>query len=203
MAGRDNRYSRIVSMLKVALPLAALALLSMLFMISRSVNPDDALPYAQVDIDELLRDPRLTAPSYSGMTEQGDEVEFSAATAHPGAGDGTGARAREPLLRLLSPKGAETRVTAREAHIDPASNSLVLSDDVVIDTSTGYRLESGALLANLDQTHLESPGPVRAIAPGTEITAETMTLSRTDTASPEVLVFKGGVKLLYQPATAP
>lgn len=200
MARRDNVYSRLVGMLKVVLPLTALSLLSTLFLVARTINPDDALPYAQVDIDELLRDPRLTAPSFSGMTRQGDEIAFTATTAHPGGESQHGARALDPVLRLTAPDGSETRVTATEARIDPSANELVLSQNVNVQTTTGYQLQSEELRAMLDQSQLDSPGPVQAEAPQTQITADSMQLTRQGADAPELLVFKGRVKLLYQPA---
>ena len=45
MAATD-RYSRLVFRLKVALPLVALAILSTLFFVAESLDPDAAIPYA-------------------------------------------------------------------------------------------------------------------------------------------------------------
>jgi lipopolysaccharide export system protein LptC len=195
----DNAHSRLVGALKVALPLAALAVLSTLFLLSRSRDPDAALPYAQVDIADMLRDPRLTAPTYSGVTREGDEVIFSAATAHPAGAPGTGARAVAPVLRLIGAAGDETRVVADEAHVDPGAQVLVLRGNVRLDTATGYWLESAELLASLDRSRLESPGPVTALGPQGRIAAGGFTLTRDTVPGREVLVFNGGVKLLYQP----
>ena len=52
---RDNLHSRLVRVLKIALPLIALLLLSTLFLFSRKINPEDAIPYASVDVDDRLR----------------------------------------------------------------------------------------------------------------------------------------------------
>ena len=56
-------WSRLVAALKVLLPLAALAILSTLFLVSNRINPEDALPYADVDVEARLREPRITAPT--------------------------------------------------------------------------------------------------------------------------------------------
>lgn len=193
-------YSRLVGMLKVTLPLAALVLLSMLFMVARTLDPEAALPYAQVDIDEMLRDPRLTAPTYSGVTREGDEVVFTAETAHPG--NGNGARAMAPLLRLIDSTGAQTRISADEARIAPASRELALSGNVELLTASGIRLQTDDLLAHLDRTRLEGPGKVVAEAPLGRLEAGSFTLTRGAGPGQEVLVFNGGVKLLYQPQRA-
>ena len=196
----DSAHSRLVGTLKVALPLAALALLSTLFLLSRGRPPESALPYAQVDIDTLLREPRLTAPTYSGVTREGDEVIFSAETAFPGAPEtGTGARAVAPLLRLIGPAGTETRAEALEARIDPAAQLLVLAGDVRVQTADGYRIASARVQASLDRSRMESPGAVTAEGPQGTIAAGGFTLTRGDAPGQEVLVFNGGVKLLYRP----
>ncbi|MBL9052753.1 MAG: hypothetical protein JNN02_03385, partial [Tabrizicola sp.] len=49
MAGTDA-HTRVVTWLKVLLPLAALAILSTLFLLADQINPDDALPFAEVDV---------------------------------------------------------------------------------------------------------------------------------------------------------
>ena len=61
----DNLHSRLVGVLKVLLPLLALAILSTLFLVSRKINPEDAIPYADVDIEDRLRDPKMTGAALS------------------------------------------------------------------------------------------------------------------------------------------
>ena len=41
-----DRYSRIINFLKLALPFAALVILSTLFLLSRERNASDAVPFA-------------------------------------------------------------------------------------------------------------------------------------------------------------
>lgn len=202
MALADNAHSRLVGALKVLLPLTALVLLSTLFLLSRRVDPEAALPYARVDIADLLRDPRLTAPTYSGISREGDEVIFSAATAHPAGTDGSGARAVDPVLRLIGTDGAETRVVATEARIDPAAQVLVLSGAVRLDSANGYTVQSGEMIARLDRSRIDSPGAVTAEGPQGRISAGGFTLTRDAEPGHEVLVFNGGVKLIYLPAAA-
>lgn len=194
----DNAYSRLVGALKLLLPLAALALLSTLFLVARTLDPDAALPYAQVDIEDLLRDPRLTAPTYSGVTRDGDEVIFTADTAHPGGLNGNGARAVGPVLRLIAPGGSETTARAQEARVDPTAQELALTGTVRIATGRGILIETDTLLASLDRSHLSAPGAVVAETPQGRLEAGSFELTRANSRGQEVLVFNGGVKLLYQ-----
>ena len=57
-----DRYSRMVTFLKVLLPLAALALLSTLFLISRGINTKATIPFAAHEIEERMRGQQITAP---------------------------------------------------------------------------------------------------------------------------------------------
>ena len=80
---RDKWHSRLVSVLKVLLPLIALVLLSTLFLFSRKINPEDAIPYASVDVEDRLRDPKMTGAGLSGMTADGSAISVTAAERIP------------------------------------------------------------------------------------------------------------------------
>ncbi len=65
MATYDNTYSRVVAWLKVLLPVIALVLLSTMFLISRTIDPSRAIPFANVDVEGMVRDQRISAPAFS------------------------------------------------------------------------------------------------------------------------------------------
>lgn len=198
---RVDRHTRVVGWLKVALPLAALAILSTLFLVARRIDPDAALPYAEVDVEDLAREPRMTAPTYAGTTEDGSALTLFADEARPAA-EGSAAQAARLRLELATPDGGRTELVAAEARMDDTTRQVVLSGGVTLTTSTGYRLETAEVAANLDRTGLESRAPVKATGPAGEITAAGMVLSQDNrTPGAYVLVFKGGVRLVYQPGS--
>lgn len=188
-----------VGWLKVALPLAALAILSTLFLIADRIDPEDALPYAEVDVEGLAREPRMTAPTYAGTTTDGAAVTLTADEARPEA-EGAPASAAALRLELATPDGGRTELMAAAAVMDDATRQVFLSGGVTVTTSTGYRLETAEVAAKLDRSGLESRTPVRATGPAGEITADGMSL-RQDNHTPGayVLVFNGSVRLVYQP----
>ena len=196
---RVDRHTRLVGWLKVALPLTALAILSTLFLVARRIDPEAALPSAEVDVEDLAREPRMTAPTYAGTTEDGSALTLSASEARPAA-DGTPAKAAGLRLELATPDGGQTELLAAEAVMDDATRQVLMSGGVVLTTSSGYRLETAEVAAKLDRTGLESRAPVVATGPAGEIRAESMVLSQDNrTPGAYVLVFKGGVRLIYQP----
>ena len=59
---KGDRHSRVVSWLKVLFPLIALALLSTLFLLSRAIEPQAVIPFADNEVQERLRDQHITGP---------------------------------------------------------------------------------------------------------------------------------------------
>ena len=62
MGRQWDRHSKLVFWAKILLPMAAITMLSTLFLVSHAIRPEDASPYADVDIETLVKEPRLTAP---------------------------------------------------------------------------------------------------------------------------------------------
>ncbi|MCB2115557.1 MAG: hypothetical protein KDE00_04470 [Rhodobacteraceae bacterium] len=197
MVARDNLHSRVVFWLKIVLPLTALAILSTLFLFSRRIDTELALPYAEVDVEDLARDQRLTAPEFSGVTADGAAVTVLAAVARPGE---AGASATDLAARYVTPDGLRIDLSAASGRLDSAANRLDLDGTVRIATSSGYRIEAPGLTSALDRTDISSSGRIRADAPFGRIDAGNMTIGQNDdTEGGYVMLFSGGVKLVYLP----
>lgn len=198
----DNLHSRLVFWLKILLPLSALVILSTLFMVSRNIRPEDAIPYADVDIADLVKEPRLTAPDFAGMTADGAALSLKAAEARPGTPGSSNAGLITDLDGLLqTPDGASTTLTAKEARLDQLARMAVLGGGVVITNTAGYRIETLGLTVALDQTSLDSDGPIMAQGPVGQIEAGTLHLGLADpSGTGYILLFKGNVRLTYLPA---
>jgi lipopolysaccharide export system protein LptC len=199
MTNQDT-YSRLIGWLKIALPLAALAILSTLFLVARNINPDDAIPYANVDVEERLREPRMTDPTYAGVTEDGASLSLAASEARPEAQSGSGTAAKLSGL-LETPDGGRTQLAAASARLDDAKRQIALSGGVTIASSSGWKVESETLTAQMDKTDISTQSPVTATGPAGTVTAKTMQLTADSTRPGSyLLVFNGAVKLIYQPA---
>ena len=199
---RADAHTRIVTWLKIALPLAALAILSTLFLVADQIDPDEALPYAEVDVEDLAREPRMALPSYSGTTTDGAALPLTAGAAMPATADRP-AQALEVQLELATPDGAVTGLHAASAVLDPEGRQVTLSGGVTLTNSQGYRLETGAVVARLDRSGLEARTEVKATSPAGTFVAGGMSL-REDNQTPGayLMVFIDGVRLVYLPAAA-
>jgi lipopolysaccharide export system protein LptC len=200
----DNLHSRLVFWLKILLPFVALVLLSTLFLFSRSVSPEDAVPYAEVDVADRLRAPRITAPDFSGMTSDGAALALKADEVRLATDEGDNPGAINTMSGVLdTPDGGHTTLTAATAVLDRAANSMQLGGGVQIVNALGYVIDATGLSVALDRTRLDSTdGPITADGPAGTIIAGSMHLGLADPVSQTyLLVFNGGVRMIYRPGT--
>ncbi len=197
MAVANNPYSRFVQFAKIALPLLALALLSTMFLFSRTINPEDAIPFAEIDVEEIARQQRLMAPKFSGVTSDGSTITVTAQTALPDATNPRRMAATDVSAQIVTTSGTQITLMSQDAIYDGDTDSMDLTGDVRLTTSTGFVLKSDLLIADLQRTALVSPGPVNGSGPTGTLEAGQMELVATDGS--QLLVLKNGVKLVYQP----
>jgi lipopolysaccharide export system protein LptC len=198
-AGIDNFHSRLVLWLKIVLPLVALGLLATLFLLGRVVRPEDAIPYSNIDVEDRLREPRLTQPEYAGMTADGAALAIKAAEARPGvAGSARAGEAKALQATLELPLGGTAEMQAGAGTLDSAHGAALLTDGVTLTTSTGYRMSMPGATMALKVTDVTSHGAVLASGPMGRVEAGAMHLAQ-DAAGYYILDFKDGVRLIYLP----
>ncbi len=196
MAVANNPYSRFVQFAKVLLPILALGLLSTMFLFSRSVDIDSQLPIYE-GAEEIAREQSLAAPKFSGVTSDGSTVSVTAESAKPNLSDPRLLSAKNVMADIKTATGTQIMVLADNAEYNGNEDTLDLRGRVRINTSTGYQLNTEALVADMAETGLVSPGRVIGRGPAGDLEAGQMELTGSNGA--QVLVFKGGVKLIYQP----
>lgn len=192
-------YSRMVALLKVLLPLAALGILSTLFMLSRSVDPTANLPFSEQDVTARIRGQQVTEPFFSGTTAQGDDIIVHASTARPGGPDKP-AGAENVTARIIMSDGVRIMLRANSATVPPEQDRATLTGDVHIRSTSGLVVTTQELHTSLDKVEGETPGQVEGDGPLGHITAGRMEFSAKNKGGPLHMVFKNGVKLVYDPA---
>ncbi len=199
MAIVGDAYSRMVFWLKVLLPLAALAILSTLFLVSETLDPNKAIPYAEVDVEKILREQGVTRPSFGGVTGSGATVTLGADSVRPMAGEGLRLRGDALNVRIEMPDGAVMTIDSPVGEIDTTGRVASLDGGAVVESSLGYTVKTEALTSSFDKVDATTKGPVSVIAPGTTIDAGRMSLSLREDGEGHVLVFNEGVRLVYNP----
>ena len=193
-----DRYSRSVAILKVLLPLAALALLSTMFLLSRGADIDATIPFADTEIEERLRGQQVTEPVFSGVTPNGDEITFSAGIAGPPSADKP-AYAKDLNARIKTVDGVDIRLRADAGNVDVQTDLATFTGNVIIETTSGFRMETDDLTASLTGISADAPGQVRGTGPMGRFTAGGMEMRAQKSGGPVHTLFKGGVKLIYDP----
>jgi len=200
MIAYDNSYSRFVAYTKVILPILALGILSTLFLFSRNIDPTQSIPFAEVDVEQLAREQRVGAPNYAGVTEDGAAISITAATARPMEGNAKVISTTDVTAIIEDANGGRIDMTASSGMIDSSQQQVTLDGGVQILTSTGYIINTTGLVVALNETAMTSDGRISATGPLGTLTAGQMVLEKQN--SPQdthLLVFKGGVKLVYDP----
>lgn len=194
----DDLYSQVVAWMKIILPLAALGLLSTLFLISRTVDPTQQ-PTVQVDLEQRAHEQGASKPSFAGVTSGGDEVTFKAARARPDLKDPDRLIADDVSAELRLLEGTVIEITAQHADMHQKKFTAALSGSVLLTTTNGYTIETDRLTARFDELYAESPGPVTGTGPPGNITAGRMVLTGDEGTGDAEMLFTKGVKLIYIP----
>lgn len=202
MAQNLATYSRIVAWLKVILPLTALALLSTVFLLARAIDPEQSIPFAEVDVQELAREPRITAPEFAGMTADGAAISITADIARTGLPTSEDIAADRLTAQFQTPDGAEILAQADQGAIVDASVA-TLEGNVYIRSTAGYRIETEQISLDLDRTDIETKGAVRGFGPVGTLTAGRMQVELRAETGDSILVFKDGIRVLYDPKPQP
>ena len=191
-------YSRLVAILKVALPLTALALLSTLFLLSRSVDPTTTIPFGEAEISERLREAVITAPYFSGVTSSGEQIIITATSARPGS-EGAFAKAEDLRAQIGLSGGQKVSLSSQTGSFDPENDLARFDGQVEIKTTTGYELMTEAMESRVKELQLQSDGTVDGRGPFGHLTAGQMQMSADAETDNVQLLFKNGVKLIYDP----
>ena len=199
MALSDNLYSRVVAWMKIILPLAALGILSTLFLISRTIDPTESIPVAQIDLEQRAQELGATNPSFAGVTDSGDQVTFQSVRARPDPADPEHLLATDVTARLNLTSGTIVDITSDNADMHQTEMTATLDGNVHINTTTGYVMTTDTLWTRMDQLYAETPGRVEGTGPPGDLTAGKMLLTTNPENGQAELLFTEGVKLVYIP----
>ncbi len=197
MARTDNFYSVFVGWMKVLLPLAALALLSTIFLLARGSTTVQTIPYAE--LAALAREQGMTNPNLAGVTADGSAVSITAAALRPAPDAADAFSIIAPVLVLNATDGSRVEVSAGQGEIDGRRKLMTLTGLVRLGTSSGYMMETSGIAADLASGVISSLGPLEVQAPFGTLTAGKVVVMTSPDGLGQQMVFNGGVRLLYDP----
>jgi len=193
-----DRYSRLVFWLKVSLPVAALGILSTLFFVAETLDPEAAIPYADVDVERILTEQGMNDPEFGGVTSNGVAISMTADTITPGDNrDQMNANRLEATFDL--PSGGHIDIASDAGFLNSKTKEATLEGGARLESSTGYVVTTERIVASFEEARLTADREVKIVGPAGEITAGGMELVRSKDDDTYLLVFKSGVRLIYQP----
>ncbi|UWR03110.1 hypothetical protein K3740_19095 [Ruegeria conchae] len=196
-----DRHSRWVQFLKVLLPLAAILILSSVFLLSRSIDTNVSVPFSDQDIGERLTDQVVTRPDYKGVTRKGEGIRVEARRASQ-SGELETPTASEVQGRFELSSGGEITLESNTGMIRPDKGTATFVGDVVITTADGIQVTTDLLNTSLDEIRGDSPGQIDGTGPIGDFTAGRMIFGTVKKDGPVHILFTGGVKLIYEPQKA-
>lgn len=210
-------YSHIVRWAKIGLPLAALGILSSLFLLPRDQSLDGGLIFSTADLVALGEGMAVSNPRFTGNTDDGEPFVVRADSATPDGPDPTEVALAAPRADLEQADRSVT-LTAATGVLRPDEGRLSLGGGVRLATTDGYVVTADAVEADVKAGRVSSPGPVFAEGPQGAIEAGSFRAERLDKdaldadaanrglSAGDRFWFENGVKLTYDPrprATAP
>lgn len=199
MKAYNNRYSQIVSWIKVIMILVALGLLSSIFLFSRTVEPKTSVLIQNIDLQRRAQEQGILNPSFAGVTEKDYEINLRATYAHPVDNDMQNFKVQNVNAEIKTSSGNIIYVDADFADVTQKTFNATLIGNVVITIDNGYRLVTELLETRFDAIFAESPGPVAGTGPIGEIESDRMVLISHETTGDAHLLFEGDVKVTYNP----
>ena len=196
MDGADDLYSRIVTGLKILLPLGAIMLLSTMFLFARKPSEDPTIPYAE--IEDIAREPRITDPYFAGIADDGSIIAIAAEEVRPDTDRVDAFEIFRIRAEIDATDGSSIVLAAGHGRIDARGQNAVLDGLVRISSSSGYVMEATGLAADLKEGTIVSDGPVEAVAPFGNLTAGRVMIGPGSAGEGQQMVFQDGVRLVYE-----
>lgn len=188
---RFDTYSMMVKVLRIGLPLAAVGLLALVFLVAQRMPNNADLVFSASGVETSDKGIRLTSPHFTGRTSSDQAFSLQSEWAEPDAPDPT-----EIMLGPLSGElelGPDQRlsITALSGVYLPREERVRLQQQVIVRTSDGYEMTTDVLLADAADRLIWSEGPVEGHGPSGQISGGSM---RATDADGGVLWLDGGVR---------
>ncbi|MBP7001637.1 hypothetical protein [Amaricoccus sp.] len=203
-AAGPGLYSRLVAILKVGLPLVAIAMLAGLFLGSERPRGGGELVFSPADLAALGSGMRVSAPVFSGVTDAGDRFRFTAAEVTPDAAPPTRAAIDALAGRIDFADGRGVDVRADDGDLDLHSQALKLEGDVRLRSDDGYAFAARRVDVDLRAGGMVATGEVGGEGPMGTIAAGRLTVTPPEAeGGGRKFLFEEAVRVVYDPATAP
>ena len=190
-------YSRLVRLMKVLLPVAALVTVGAIFMVGRSTDTGESLLSAE-DMATLGAGLRLEEPRFTGRTAAGEPYRVTARWAAPDSALPRRIRLDRPTGEIALAGGRQVTGSADSGLLLRRRDRLTLTGDVRLNTDRGQTFTSDRLSVNFAERTATSPRAVTVTGPEGRLEAGRMEIERSADGAGRIL-FSGGVRVVFIP----
>lgn len=196
---RVRRYSRLVTWMKVALPLAAVALIAVIFLSARD-RGDLSDIFTAEELARLGAGMRLDNPRFAGVTDAGEPFVVRADWALPDSAMPRIVDLEEPRGEIELNDGRTIEVAAASGRLDRRRESATLTGGVTLETSDGHRIETERVRVDFEARTANAPGPITAEGPRGSVEAGSMRAAGGETGLADGQIwFENRVRLVFIP----
>jgi lipopolysaccharide export system protein LptC len=167
----DNRYSRRVALLKLALPAIGISLLLMVVVWPRAAPLFSRFRVAAIDLREA-RELRMINPRYQGTDRDGHPILVTAAVGRQVPQRDDVMSLDQPVAHLQSHSGAKMTVTADSGVYQTQTQFLDMFGDVTMTHENGSSMVTSAARLDSVNNAAEGHAPVEGHGPQGDVTGQ-------------------------------
>lgn len=195
----SNSYSKRVRFLKWFLPFTALTLISVVFFwphlqdFLEATQTSVARPYIKkkpqdISVENYLVKPRLISTDKNGRPYSIKAEKALQSKPHE-------ALLTDPQSEIVLEDKTSINIKAQVGYFDENNNTLTYSDNVVLESSNGYHLETKEAKLQFNNQNAQGDKPVHGVGPLGTIDAEGFAVMKESNS----IHFKGKSKLIIYP----
>ncbi|MEO0358986.1 MAG: LPS export ABC transporter periplasmic protein LptC [Pseudomonadota bacterium] len=193
----QDGYSTFIAWAKAGLYVGALMLLSTLFLFSSRVDVTDSVIYADLNVDDIIREQRISNPEISTTLDSGTSIRVTAGSAQPDEDTSQVILSKIDAV-VTDPNAGTISVVAGQGTVIQDQQTVVFSEMVELHAMGDVVAHSTSMILNIADATFQSDGAVTVAGPFGTFDAGHMIVQRS--ADTFDLSFTGGVQLVY---TAP
>jgi lipopolysaccharide export system protein LptC len=192
----SRRYTRFVSLAKIALPVAAMAVLALVML-----WPGPERPVTSAELPEGAHEAgqgRMMSPRINGVDAHDRPYSIVGESAEQSLVGGERVVFNAPQAEITLANGAWLALMAEQGEIDQQHGRLVLSGAVSLFRDDGYAFVTEEVHVDLEETIAWGDRPVEAYGPAGEVAAEGFRLD----GERNIIVFLGNSRLVLRDGSA-
>lgn len=197
VGSQKDWYTAIIAWSKVALALGALVLLSTLFLFAHRIDVTDAIIYADIDVDRIIAEQRMSAPVFTTYTQDNTAVIVEGAYSKPSPTSPEMIEITDIAASFQMDGEPQTNLKAGTGFVNQTDGTAILIDDVIITQPEGFIINAPHVEVDLTVETFTATQHVETISHFGTLTSDQLVVKRI--GDNMLYDFQGGVRLLYIP----